>query len=291
MTELLFDSDHLQVIYYDAPGDELLITFAPYKFAHDGESFWGSSYAKSANRPTLGFVSKSGVDWFAPEYVKASFWAIAGHLARFPRRITYGSSMGGYAALKFSRFLGAQVAVAFAPQYSLNPADDVTNPNFTRFFKPEIHSEMRITAFDLCDNAYTIFDPLEGFDVKNVNYIRALGPAAIPIPVYAGGHNAVYLVAKTERAGRLLGACSALNTDEVQLMMTQYCRASQTRAVPLINALSGRHPEWAARLYEKHKHLFHDKNRTFKKGVWPIGITKPDSNHKLPEYARIKETL
>ena len=38
------------------------------------------------------------------------------------RVMTYGSSMGGYAALRFARALRADAILALSPQYSIDPA-------------------------------------------------------------------------------------------------------------------------------------------------------------------------
>ena len=41
--------------------------------------------------------------------------------AAHARRLTYGVSMGGYGALKYSRKLCADAALVFGPQYSIDP--------------------------------------------------------------------------------------------------------------------------------------------------------------------------
>ncbi len=54
-------------------------------------------------------------DWW--EAVSAARAAASGHA----RILSYGSSMGGYAALRFADHVGATSALAFSPQYSIDP--------------------------------------------------------------------------------------------------------------------------------------------------------------------------
>ncbi len=63
-----------------------------------------------------------GNDWYQyPEMGAALAVARAAMLGR-GRVMTYGSSMGGYAAIRFADALGAHACLAISPQYSIDPA-------------------------------------------------------------------------------------------------------------------------------------------------------------------------
>lgn len=79
-----------------------------------------------------GFLQASGIsaihvmgvgdDWYQyPEMVEAMA-AVRAAVQGAERVMTYGSSMGGYAALRFAEGAGANAVLALSPQYSINPA-------------------------------------------------------------------------------------------------------------------------------------------------------------------------
>lgn len=68
------------------------------------------------------FVTCRGNDWYQyPETPKA-LAVIAERAKRYPEVVTYGSSMGAYAAIRFASTIGANRVVAISPQYSIDPA-------------------------------------------------------------------------------------------------------------------------------------------------------------------------
>ncbi len=59
--------------------------------------------------------------WYQTPDIEEVLECVRRIAARFERRITYGASMGGYAALRYAAALDADSAIAMAPQWSLNP--------------------------------------------------------------------------------------------------------------------------------------------------------------------------
>ncbi|WP_174274363.1 alpha/beta hydrolase [Sphingomonas bacterium] len=62
-----------------------------------------------------------GNDWYQYDDLPLALAAVREHLRSATRIITYGSSMGGYAALRCGAAVGAHVALALSPQYSNDP--------------------------------------------------------------------------------------------------------------------------------------------------------------------------
>jgi len=62
--------------------------------------------------------------WYQPAGMRAALPAIRAHLASLPpgRRMTYGASMGGFAAALFSERLAADAVLMLSPQFSNDPA-------------------------------------------------------------------------------------------------------------------------------------------------------------------------
>ena len=59
--------------------------------------------------------------WYQYAEMDAALAAAAEVTRGYGQVFTYGSSMGGYAALRFARAVGADTAIAISPQYSLDP--------------------------------------------------------------------------------------------------------------------------------------------------------------------------
>jgi tetratricopeptide (TPR) repeat protein len=86
------------------------------------------------DRPGFGedFLRQSGVsaihvlgrsdDWYQYPEMAEAMVAVRQATQGAARILTYGSSMGGYAALRFADAAGADAALAISPQYSIDPA-------------------------------------------------------------------------------------------------------------------------------------------------------------------------
>lgn len=63
-----------------------------------------------------------GNDWYQYPGVNKALGAVVDGTAGAVRRVAYGSSMGGYAALRLGVRAGADAALALSPQWTINPA-------------------------------------------------------------------------------------------------------------------------------------------------------------------------
>jgi hypothetical protein len=66
-------------------------------------------------------VMSHGNDWFQHTEIPQVLALIREVCGTADHLLSYGSSMGGYAALRFAAAVGAKSALALSPQYSLNP--------------------------------------------------------------------------------------------------------------------------------------------------------------------------
>lgn len=85
------------------------------------------------DRPGYGeaFLHRSGIDaihvvgrgndWYQYPQMAAAMTAVRDVAAGYSRVVTYGSSMGGYAAIRLAGLAGAQAVFALSPQFSINP--------------------------------------------------------------------------------------------------------------------------------------------------------------------------
>jgi hypothetical protein len=120
--EILFRSDHIEVRRI-AAGDELhqVVTFESY---HDDPGFerigFGESFFERAGFTGI-HVLTAGNDWYQYSEIDAALAVIRDAVRGAERVLTYGSSMGGYAAVRFADAVGATHVLSLSPQYSIDP--------------------------------------------------------------------------------------------------------------------------------------------------------------------------
>lgn len=105
----------------------------------------------------------------------------------FTCTVTYGSSMGAYAAIRFASALGARRSIAVAPQYS--PCTGVVageNRYSDLVASVEFLHEHRYRASDDVEN-FIIFDPFHRVDRRYVDMYRTDASVRL-VPVPFDGH-------------------------------------------------------------------------------------------------------
>lgn len=131
------------------------------------------------------FVLSRDNDWYQYEELPEALAKVADIASGYERVIAYGSSMGGYAAIRFGKWAGAREAVALSPQYSVNPA---VCPWEIRWALDAARIEFLIEPRrdGIVDHATIFFDPAD-VDAKHVALYEALCRVR-PIPLRNAGH-------------------------------------------------------------------------------------------------------
>jgi len=264
----LFLSDEIEVAFLQGSEELLLITFSAMDFSTETEAFWGCGFARKAGFSALGFVARFN-NWYPSETMRRARESVQSVLGRYPRKITYGSSMGAYAAAKYSALLGAEACAAFSPQHSIDPADGAAVA-YSQHFQPTMHSGMAISAADLCPRPYVFFDPFNSFDKQSAQWIRAQAPNTNFVLLPHAGHECIKVIASLSNASAVLRTCLFGEPSDVRALMAGLRRASSARAAGLTTALLPRRPKLAFRVMEraearmdtKQRTLFHEKVAT-----------------------------
>lgn len=122
-SDLLFSDDHYRVDLFraDQPASRLLFTFTEFgNRTLDGPGFAGKFAIESGFH--LVAIKANVDDWYA-SFPARAFETIEVGLERFGVspgwRGCFGSSMGGYASLRFAKALRANVALAYSPQFDI----------------------------------------------------------------------------------------------------------------------------------------------------------------------------
>ena len=160
MSETLFRDDDLMVRRRAGHGGPCcVVTF---------DSF---SDVGGLDRPGYGeaFLDRSGIDaihvvgrgndWYQYPQIAAAMAAVREVTTGYARVVTYGSSMGGYAAIRLAGLAGAHAVFALSPQFSINPrvvSWERRWPDSSRRFRDVWESTL---AWPGPAEAYVAYDP------------------------------------------------------------------------------------------------------------------------------------
>ncbi len=121
MPETVYRSTHLLVKAAHRGGGCCVVTFDSYTDTADMErAAFGESFFAEHGISAIHVVNGRNRWYHEPDWRQAIEAARAA-AAHYQRIVTYGSSMGAYAALRFAKHLGAAGALALSPQYSRDP--------------------------------------------------------------------------------------------------------------------------------------------------------------------------
>ena len=200
----LFRSDDLAIDFFsfgNAPSKSIAITFTP--FGIDGADVLGGiGYAGELllrnGFDVVAFKSAKNL-WYQNlpvETLTAVERFIEAHQTSYVRRVGYGSSMGAYAAIQFSRILRLNIVLALSPQFEIDkPYDQRWQGAASR-----IEFQYRIDANAIAADCkyFVAYDP-GTVDVRHIEKLRALidTESLVEIPTPFSGHPVGHYLAET----------------------------------------------------------------------------------------------
>jgi hypothetical protein len=246
----IFEDEHIYAIWIDGPSDHVVISFSNTVTVPDGVRCYGDTPSRKTGTACLGVVSKQQ-DWFCPsDSVRALALSAARRLAKYQTRVAYGSSMGGYAALKFSRLFNATHILALAPQWSIDPVEAGRDPGWSWCVNPAMRG-MGVRYEDMCGAAYLFVDPRDELDSWHATQIRSVYPMARTVPVYGSGHHVGTVLATTEFFRAALAGALADDVASMASVANRVRRRSGFKVDAISDRAFSRHPEWVLRILAK----------------------------------------
>ena len=162
--------------------DRCVIAFGHYSEDHDPDRpGFGEAFFRERGISAI-FVNGSGNHWYQYPDMLVALAVIRDAVKDVPRIMTYGSSMGGYAAIRFAEHICAHAALALSPQYSRDPAKVPFETQWAAearaiCWRPELDGRISPTV-----QPVIVYDPV-GKDGRHVAMIAADTPVhAIGLP-------------------------------------------------------------------------------------------------------------
>ena len=183
----LFRSDNLlvrEISGFGAGG--LVVTFDSYTDIRDlDRPGFGEMFLRAKQVDAIHVISRDN-RWYQYPELPESVEKIRCVAQRYERTISYGSSMGGYAAIRFGAAVGAQAALALSPQFSIDPGVVPFEDRWLDDAKVIDFALERSWAVPFVDVAYIPFDPHDR-DKRHVE-LFASRTHVVPIDLPNAGH-------------------------------------------------------------------------------------------------------
>lgn len=206
----LFRSD--DVLVRSVPSEDVsrwIVTFDNYGIGQgfDRQGF-GETFLRHSAVSAIHVMGR-GEDWYQYPEMSEAMATVRGVTAGAGRVMTYGSSMGGYAAIRFANAVGADAVLAISPQYSLDPLKVPFEARWRQEaeridWRPEIDGAINCSCVPI-----VVFDPL-GADGRHVDMIAA-ETAIQRFPLRYSGHPSATYLSELDLLGPL--ALQALSGD------------------------------------------------------------------------------
>jgi hypothetical protein len=272
--ESIFRDEYVEVFHKPAESRFLLATFNNLRMVSKDGGFWGERFADRTGTSALGFVNATG-NWFPERNMAAAIAACRPILEQYDAVVTYGSSMGAYAALKYSRRLGAHTAVAFSPQYSIDPeVVGSFDHRYLKQFRPELNRGAEIAADEVIENSFLFYDPLYDIDRKHAALIMGAVGCGNLVRMPTIGHEVISLFAKTPLARELLEHCMQGDLAKVTALAAQARKASPLRLFYIIRTMAERRPDVAQDMLNRVSERFEPDIRIQLESAVADGFTK-----------------
>ncbi|WP_155931544.1 hypothetical protein [Methylopila sp. 73B] len=253
MAQLIASAGPISAFLNEGGGDYLLITFndAADALKTDGRSFWGQALVEKNGVATIGVVTTEK-NWYAPSAMEEVAARLKPILARYPKVLCYGNSMGGYAAIRFSKLLGATHVLAIVPQAGIDPS--VVTP-FDRRYTTHFGKGGggMIEPGHVAGKVWIVYDPLYSHDSGHAKLLKKAAPDARMIRVPLRGHGVIHLTRGSRSTLKLFDAVFADRYLDVVRMYRRRKRASWVYYYTMATAMVRRRPAEILRLLEVDK--------------------------------------
>lgn len=251
----MYEDDDIIVTFFNGNSDFLLVTFGDLVTLANGNAFYAEQPVRKAELNCVGFMAKSA-NWFPASSMEAAYRHITPILSRFTQRITYGGSMGGYAAIKFSALLQADRIVAFCPQWSID-VDECggIDPGWSAYFQPRM-TGMSIRPSDIAGKLYCFVDLGDPTDAFHAGRIAAIAESVTIVNVPMCSHHVTVVLAGTENLQTIISLCRSDDIIKLTYAVSLIRRKNILRKIVVMKKLFYRRPGQAIRIIYARKDDF-----------------------------------
>ena len=195
--QIIFEDEQIRVIFLKGNSKELIFSFGDLITRAKGLTINAEKSLAKYEYNVIGVMPKIK-SWFPAASMQAVMSAVQPILDQFETVVGYGGSMGGYAAIKYSKLLKMNRVIAFVPQYSIDP-QEIEDRRYTEFFDESLHQDMHITTQDVCAGSeyIVVYDPYYANDREHYLKIKHILPQLHTLHLPFTGHEALSVLASS----------------------------------------------------------------------------------------------
>lgn len=240
--KMVYDDDFIRVMARPGKSEFILVTFGNLINLADGIRFFGDVPVRNLEINCIGFMAKTP-NWFPEDSTQKAIRGISKLLRSTNEVITYGGSMGGYAAIKYSQALKATTVIALCPQWSIDKTEcDGHNPGFQEYYSPNL-ARMGIQPGDIAGDLFLFYDPKHKNDVFHAQKISSKATDAKHIPVRSVGHLVTGTLAGTTNMEAIISMARSNDHHGLCTLADRVRRGHHLRIRSVLNKLATKHPD------------------------------------------------
>lgn len=228
-----------------------VVTFDNYSIGHgfDREGF-AEAFLKAQGISAVHIMGRRE-DWYQYSEMPEVVSAVKTFLQGAERTITYGSSMGGYAALRFADLLDVDAVLALSPQYTINPTRVPFEKRWLQDSERIVWMPHGEPPLPTRAQAVVVYDPAS-LDKLHVDLIARESTLVI-IPIRYSGHPSASMLAEQQMLSPLLMDVLAGAVDSEKYRRAAKARRDEsvTYLINLSDAAASKRQALALMLSEK----------------------------------------
>ena len=235
---LLTQTDLIEVFHNPGKTDYTLVTFGESGMRANGTHYWGKALVESLGIDCIAYVPRFP-NWFPTADILATMPEVA-PLLKGREVIAYGTSMGGYGALKHGPRLGAKHIIAICPQFTIDPDEVPWDKRYHEWFKPEWHTGMAVEpAVPGGPESWLIYDPWCEPDLAHARLIENVMPSR-HINVQGTNHITIKAIAGTATSRDMIAMVRANDKTGLYRLLRARKKISSTYCLEMVRFMSHR---------------------------------------------------
>lgn len=240
----LFRSANLLVRRVGARGGLCFVTFGSYtNDATLDRSGFAEEFLRDEGIDAIHVINRDNL-WYQYPEIDEALAAVRSATAPYDRVITYGSSMGGYAALRFGHVCRADTGIAISPQFSLDPH---VVPFENRWQADVARITFNERAYTPLPRQYIFYDSRMALDRGHFDAFAAAGGDPVGVAIPYAGHPVGPILLETGVLKETVRAIVSgdFTVHDLQRRVRERRRRSQHHFFMLARRLQDRRPDLA----------------------------------------------
>lgn len=239
--KVIYEDQNIIVVYKKGSSEFILCTFGDMVTLAQGDKIYAEKAVYKMDWAAIGFMAKTA-NWYPQDSVVKAIKRIENIILNYKSVISYGGSMGGYAAIKYSTLLGASKTIACCPQWSIDPKEcNGIKNGYERYFTDSL-SGMGVKPGDIFGDVFILYDPHHGIDSYHFNNFRDKSEKVVGVHVPFVGHDVTTVMAGTENLRRMIEAAKGLDLNVFSKIVRGARKNNARRYEYVLKKSAVRHP-------------------------------------------------